>query len=53
MMKHWKALIKLFPQISKEREKLELVSFALNFDVLMLFLNDGENIDSSCNNCKI
>ena len=46
-------IIKLFSQISKDQVKLELVSFASNFDVLKLLLNDGENIDSSCNNCKI
>ena len=37
----------------KDQVKLELASFALNFDVLKLLLNDGENIESSCNSCKI
>jgi hypothetical protein len=32
---------------------MELFSFALNFDVLNLLLNDGENMDSSCKKCKI
>jgi len=45
--------MKLFPQISKDQVKLELFSFASNFDVLKLLLNDGENyMGSSCNNCK-
>jgi hypothetical protein len=45
--------MKLFPQISKDQVKLELFSFASNFDVLRLLINDGENyMGSSCNNCK-
>lgn len=46
-------IIKLFPQISKDQVILELFSFASNFDVLKLLLNDGENMDSSYNTCKI
>ena len=46
-------IIKLFPQISKDPIILELFSFASNFDILKLLLNDGENMDSSCTNCKI
>ncbi|GBO22676.1 hypothetical protein AVEN_69333-1 [Araneus ventricosus] len=46
-------IMKLFPQSSKYQIKLELFSFASNFDVLKLLLNNGENLmDSSCNNCK-
>ena len=46
-------IMKLFPQISKDQVKLELFSFASNFDVLKLLPNDGENyMGSSCNNCK-
>ena len=46
-------IMKLFPQISKDQVKLELFSFASNFDVLKLLLNDGENyMGSSCKNCK-
>ena len=46
-------IMKLFPQISKDQVILELFSFASNFDVLKLLINDGENyMDSSCNNCK-
>ena len=46
-------IMKLFPQTSKDQVKLELFSFASNFDVLKLLLNDGENyMGSSCNNCK-
>ena len=45
--------MKLFPQISKDQVILELFSFASNFDVLKLLINDGENyMGSSCNNCK-
>ena len=54
-MKHCKVIciMKLFPQINKDQVKLELFSFASNFDVLKLLINDGENyMDSSCNNCK-
>ena len=40
-------IIKLFPQISKDQVKLELTSFASNFDVLKLLLNDGENTEST------
>ncbi|GBL92030.1 hypothetical protein AVEN_102585-1 [Araneus ventricosus] len=48
-----KGIMKLFPQSRKYQIKLELFSFASNFDVLKLLLNNGENlIDSSCNNCK-
>jgi hypothetical protein len=32
---------------------MELFSFSSNFDVLKLLLNGGENMDSSCNKCKI
>jgi hypothetical protein len=46
-------IIKLSPQISKDQAILELFSFASNFDVLKLLLNGGENMDSSCNKCKI
>ena len=46
-------IMKLFPQISKDQVILELFSFASNFDVLKLLINDGENyMGSSCNNCK-
>jgi hypothetical protein len=47
-------IMKLFPQTSKDQVKLELFSFASNFDVLKLLINDGENyMGSSCNiNCK-
>ncbi|GBN70425.1 hypothetical protein AVEN_227428-1 [Araneus ventricosus] len=46
-------IMKLFPQSSKYQIKLELFSFASNFDVLKLLLNNGENLmASSCNNCK-
>jgi hypothetical protein len=46
-------IMNLFPQISKDQVKLELFSFASNFDVLKLLLNDGQNyMGSSCNNCK-
>jgi hypothetical protein len=47
------SIMNLFPQISKDQVKLELFSFASNFDVLKLLLNDGQNyMGSSCNNCK-
>lgn len=46
-------IMKSFLQISKDQVTLELFSFASNFDVLKLLLNDGENyMGSSCNNCK-
>jgi hypothetical protein len=34
-------IMKLFPQISKDQVILELFSFASNFDVLKLLINDG------------
>jgi hypothetical protein len=46
-------IMKLSPQISKDRVILKLFSFASNFDVLKLLLNGGENMVSSCNKCKI
>ena len=36
-------IMKSSPQISKDQVKLELFSFASNFDVMKLLLNDGEN----------
>ena len=45
--------MKLFPQISKDQGKLELFSFASNFDVLRILRNDSKiYIGSSCNNYK-
>ena len=46
-------IMKLFPQISKDQVKLELFSFASNFDVLRLLRNDSKiYMGSSCNNYK-